>query len=94
MKQLDLICSDCPLTNGCDEESLWCIFRFVTNPNEAQQNFVNKTIRRRRSKVKRKDYYAAQYEANREAKIAAAKARYEQNKDEINAKRRAKRQMV
>lgn len=73
VKQLDLICGECPLV-GCDEESLWCIFRFVTDPNEAQQRFTNKTIRRVRSKVSRKEYYAQHYMANREKKLARTQA--------------------
>lgn len=37
-RQQDLICLDCPLLKrgGCDEESLWCAFRWATNPNQAQ----------------------------------------------------------
>lgn len=33
--QQDFICTVCPL-NGCDEESLFCAFRWATNPNQAQ----------------------------------------------------------
>lgn len=36
MKQADFICTECPLTEGCDEESLFCAFRWATNPNKAQ----------------------------------------------------------
>lgn len=71
MPNPDLICSECPLRE-CSEQSLWCIFRFVTDPNEAQQRFVNKTIRRRRSKVNRKEYFAERYKANRDRKLNAA----------------------
>lgn len=74
MRQVDLICGNCPL-DACDEESLWCLFRFVTDPNEAQQRLVNKSIRKKRSKVKRREYYARQYQANREKKLAAANLR-------------------
>lgn len=35
--QQDLICTECPLLGkGCDEESLFCAFRWATNPNRAQ----------------------------------------------------------
>lgn len=33
--QADFICRQCPLVD-CDEESLWCAFRWATNPNAAQ----------------------------------------------------------
>jgi len=33
--QRDLICINCPLPI-CNEESLWCAFRWATNPNAAQ----------------------------------------------------------
>lgn len=31
----EFICTECPLAK-CDEESLWCAFRWATNPNNAQ----------------------------------------------------------
>lgn len=31
----EFICTNCPLL-FCDEESLWCAFRWATNPNKAQ----------------------------------------------------------
>ena len=35
--QSDFICLGCPLGEGnCDEESLFCAFRWATNPNKAQ----------------------------------------------------------
>lgn len=37
MSQQDLICTRCPLAD-CDEESLFCCFRWATNPNQAQLN--------------------------------------------------------
>jgi hypothetical protein len=38
VEQRDLICLDCPLIDqgGCDEQSLWCAYRWATNPNAAQ----------------------------------------------------------
>lgn len=33
--ELDAICPQCPLMI-CDEESLWCCYRWATNPNAAQ----------------------------------------------------------
>jgi hypothetical protein len=35
MSQRDFICTDCPLA-ACDEDSIWCAFRWATNPNAAQ----------------------------------------------------------
>ena len=74
MKQYDLICNSCPLTD-CDEESLWCVFRFMTNPNDAQKA-VLETIAINESKLRRKQFDAGQYTKNREKKIAAALERY------------------
>jgi hypothetical protein len=37
MSQPDLICKECPLAE-CDEDSLWCAFRWATNPNPAQMS--------------------------------------------------------
>lgn len=31
----DFICTECPL-DTCDEESLWCAWRWATQPNKAQ----------------------------------------------------------
>jgi hypothetical protein len=33
--QSDFICLECPIE--CDEESLFCAFRWATNPNAAQR---------------------------------------------------------
>ena len=77
----DLICLECPL-NSCDTDSLWCAYRFVTDPNEAQQRFTNKMIRRKASKVSRKEYQAARYIANRETMLRRANERNAQMKEQ------------
>jgi hypothetical protein len=71
-----MICGECPLKN-CDEESLWCAFRWATEPNVEQQRFVNRQIRVRRSRVMvdRSEYMADYYRENRPHKLAAANAR-------------------
>lgn len=42
-EQLEFICTQCPLAN-CDEESLWCLFRFLTDPNNAQRQIAPEGI--------------------------------------------------
>ena len=68
--KVDLICLECPL-NSCSQDSLWCVFRFVTKPNPAQQHLVQ--IHRAED---RKQYLADYYQSNREKKMDAALARY------------------
>lgn len=75
VQQRDLICLECPL-HKCDEASLWCLLRFVTDPNEAQQRLMNRKARDRRTKVKRADYFRKYYISNRGKKLAAASERY------------------
>lgn len=70
MKQVDLICTQCPLAD-CSEESLWCLFRFMTNPNPAQ-----KALLKKKNAVKRGDYWSGYYQENRDKKLAQAKIRY------------------
>ncbi len=75
--QVDLICGECPLAT-CDEQSLWCIFRFLTNPNEAQRRVGNivapgvlpRPYHTRRESVKqitldRREYHAERYRRKR-----------------------------
>lgn len=64
MKQLDLICTDCPLKE-CNEESLWCIYRFCTKPNPAQLEFMGQI---KGQKKDRKKYYADYYQNVRKPK--------------------------
>lgn len=69
MRQVDLICGSCPLSE-CDEESLFCAFRFITGPNDAQKQMMKK-----KQAVKRAEYQSAYYQINRSSKLAAANAR-------------------
>lgn len=75
--QRDMVCGECPL-GDCDEESLWCIFRFLTSPNDAQRrvahNVAPGTLPRpyhtRRNSVKqitldRREYFAERYRRKR-----------------------------
>lgn len=71
----ELVCSQCPLM-FCDEGSLWCLFRFITNPNAAQQVFIGIT-----HKAREKKWNAAAYrEAHREEKRAYDRERYRARK--------------
>jgi hypothetical protein len=78
MRQVDFICGNCPLET-CDEESLWCLFRFITDPNDAQKKFSKQA-------VKRGKYQSNYYQENREKKLAAANLRNQRLKSgEISA---------
>ena len=67
----ELICGECPLED-CDEGSLWCLYRFVTAPNERQQPLVG-IHRRQRERL----FNAAQYrEDHREHKRQYDRERY------------------
>lgn len=92
-EQLDLICQTCPLTD-CDEGSLWCLFRLLTNPNPAQLAIVRSVpqIRQRKKRFDFKTWYRENLERerernrkdylkNRDKKIAAAKKRYRAKKE-------------
>lgn len=66
----DLICCECPL-DQCDDESLWCAFRWATNPNEAQRKMAGIKFDKRRAPVTketedRREYYSNYYFANRD----------------------------
>lgn len=36
MTDVHKICLECPIVPNCDQESLFCAFRWATNPNKAQ----------------------------------------------------------
>lgn len=84
-RQADLICTECPLAD-CDIESLFCTFRWATNPNDEQlkvtlrakkREYLEMMLRaKKRRKVKRAEYDARYYAANRERKLAAANERH------------------
>lgn len=83
MTQLDLICTQCPLAS-CDEESLFCVFRWMTNPNKEQREMLGiavETKRERKSRVNyeyavendRSAYYASYYVNVKKPRQEAAK---------------------
>lgn len=74
--ELDAICTQCPLMI-CDEESLWCCYRWATNPNAAQMALATDGVLRQLASLprSRKGYYKRYYQANRDRKLAAANER-------------------
>lgn len=76
---IDDICRQCEMPD-CNENSLNCVFRLLTNPNAAQQKLLGtKTVKPRKAKrsaVPRSEYYAEYYQRNRDRKLAAANARH------------------
>lgn len=58
-KQLELICEQCPLSD-CNSDSLWCIYSFLTTPNEAQKALM---------KTDRKEYFAERYQRRKQEAI-------------------------
>jgi len=88
--QRDLICSDCPLPDGCDEDSLWCAFRWATDPNAAQQRVMlktpmSKTKRKKLSRAiklqKKREYNVTYGEAHKEQKRQYDRERYLRKKN-------------
>lgn len=88
-RQIDLICSECPLVD-CDEESLWCLFRFVTDPNAAQKVFAKRNAVYSEATAKRRAYDAKQYQKNREKRLAQVKANVANKRQAVNAYQREK----
>jgi hypothetical protein len=79
MNQPDLICANCPLLD-CDESSLYCIYRFITDPNKAQRKAAFKDVPEGKllPQHDRREYFKARYRANREKLLAAMKLRYKE----------------
>ncbi len=70
--QRELVCGECPIETGCDEGSLFCLYRFLTNPNAAQQPFIGIF-----HKVREQKFNDAEYrEAHREEKRQYDRERY------------------
>jgi|SRR5690606_8491504 len=62
--QPDFVCIECPLAE-CDEESLFCAFRWATFPNQAQQKAMTMRQARHRRKIKAKprtEYFRKRYQ--------------------------------
>jgi hypothetical protein len=76
MDQQDLICTQCPLAD-CDEESLFCCFRWATDPNDAQKAVQTNGVRpyyTRRQSVKpetiaRREYFKERYLIKKRAEM-------------------------
>ena len=86
MKQLDLICSVCPM-KVCDTHSLFCMYRFLTHPNAAQREAAkgNKGVKLRPPKRgDRSEYYRNYYLENRDKKLAEANERHARKRNENN----------
>jgi hypothetical protein len=74
----EFVCSECPLVT-CDEDSLWCAFRWATNPNAAQLKVATVRLipkrltdaeRSRRWRQKNPERYARVRREYRERKAA------------------------
>lgn len=96
MSQPDLICNECPLEK-CDEKSLWCMYRLLTNPNHAQRQVVTLSKyghivvqKASQSEKARKAYLRDYYLKNRDRKLAAAKERAKRPRQKEDAGRRLK----
>lgn len=96
-EQRDFICTQCPIQGGCDEQSLYCAFRWATDPNAAQRRvmlkgrLVTKTKRRklsaaimqeRKNEYNRESYGPEYREQHRDKKRAYDRERYQQRKQE------------
>jgi len=73
--QLELICGQCPIVPECDEDSLFCLLRFLTKPNEAQKQLFQVTKTRKPVLSGRQKYFQRYYQKNREKKLAEANER-------------------
>lgn len=63
-RPIDLICRECPL-RVCDQNSLWCVHRFLTDPNRAQIAIM-KIRGVKHQTLKRRAYFAERYRRNKE----------------------------
>jgi len=90
--QSDFICTDCPLL-FCDEESLWCAFRWATNPNQAQLKVASvRIIPQRLTDAERGRKYRTRNPEKRAETVRKYRANMPKEKrDAINLKRRLKR---
>lgn len=72
LNSVQLICGECPLAQ-CDEQSLWCIFRFLSDPNDKQRAIVSDLSMKPYTKkpdeeiknVERREYFQARYRAKK-----------------------------
>lgn len=85
--ELDAICTQCPLID-CDESSLWCVFRLLTDPNPEQRRVFHEVTpgliprpyhTRQRSvnpiTIKRREYMAERYRLQKAKRAGAVPAR-------------------
>lgn len=76
-RQQELICTECPLSS-CDEDSIWCVWRMMTDPNNAQKSLIKK-----KDTLKRSKYWAEWYQKNRPARLAAANLRNKRKREHL-----------
>lgn len=78
--QLDLICTECPLSE-CDEGSLWCVLRLLQgDPNLAQAKYVKVLPVPRKKAFDRKTYGRRYRAENADKKREYDRQRYLQRK--------------
>lgn len=73
-KQREMICAECPL-ESCSEDSLWCLYRFVTKPNEAQKQLLMT-----KASYRLREYQQAYYIANQDRIKERQRERYRARK--------------
>lgn len=70
-RQRELICANCPLMPDCDEQHLFCMYRWLTDPNDAQKEAL-----KLKATVRQKGYQRDYYLANQDRIKAERKAKY------------------
>lgn len=80
-QQIDMVCTNCPL-GTCDEDSLWCAFRWATEPNAAQLMLKAEALKvQKPTWSERQAEYGPLYRAiHREKKRAYDRERYQARK--------------
>lgn len=73
-KQREMICVECPLAT-CSEDSLWCLYRFVTKPNDAQKDLL-----KTKASYRLREYQQAYYIANQDRIKERQRERYRARK--------------
>ena len=70
MKELELICGQCPLSE-CNDQSLWCAFSWITNPNINQKRLRANYRKSRLKQVRerRLQYFKDRYRLRKQMEI-------------------------
>jgi hypothetical protein len=71
----EMLCLHCSLPI-CDEDSVVCLYSLAAQPNPAQRAII-----KREKQLPRKKYFRDYYQANRDAKLAAANERYRKTRE-------------